>query len=176
MIVIRGDFMFDGYEYLYDQTYFNEDNFNDRDSTAGNDEIITLNQAIELIKKSVENEKEDEIFYNILLQQASSLEAKEIIKSIRDDEKKHNQILRKLYYEFTGQVLPIDTFLNENINRNSFNKNLKKAMFGELNAVKKYRKILGTMPSGNSYTLLMAIMLDELRHANLYNFLIHEHN
>lgn len=176
MIVIRGDFMFDGYEYLYDQTYFNEDNFNDRDSTAGNDEIITLNQAVELIKKSVENEKEDEIFYNILLQQASSLEAKEIIKSIRDDEKKHNQILRKLYYEFTGQVLPIDTFLNENINRNSFNKNLKKAMFGELNAVKKYRKILGTMPSGNSYTLLMAIMLDELRHANLYNFLIHEHN
>lgn len=176
MIVIRGDLMFDDYEYLYDQTYFNEDNFNDRDSTAGNDEIITLNQAIELIKKSVENEKEDEIFYNILLQQASSLEAKEIIKSIRDDEKKHNQILRKLYYEFTGQVLPIDTFLNENINRNSFNKNLKKAMFGELNAVKKYRKILGTMPSGNSYTLLMAIMLDELRHANLYNFLIHEHN
>lgn len=176
MIVIRGDLMFDDYEYLYDQTYFNEDNFNDRDSTAGNDEIITLNQAIELIKKSVENEKEDEIFYNILLQQASSLEAKEIIKSIRDDEKKHNQILRKLYYEFTGQVLPIDTFLNENINRNSFNKNLKKAMFGELNAVKKYRKILGTMPSGNSYTLLMAIILDELRHANLYNFLIHEHN
>ena len=31
---------------------------------------------------------------------------------------------------------------------------------------------MGTMPSGNSYTLLMSIMTDELRHANEYNFLI----
>ena len=29
------------------------------------------------------------------------------------------------------------------------------------------------MPSGSSYTLLMSIMTDELRHANKYNFLIH---
>ena len=28
------------------------------------------------------------------------------------------------------------------------------------------------MPSGNSYTLLMSIMTDELRHASKYNFLI----
>lgn len=170
MIVIRGDLMFDSYDYLDNQTYFN-----DRTSTTENDEIITLNQAIELIKKSVENEKEDEQFYNLLLQQTSSLEAKEIIKSIRDDEKKHNQILRKLYYDFTGQVVPTNTFLNKTENYSTFNKNLKTAMFGELDAVKKYRKILSTMPSGDSYTLLMAIILDELRHANLYNFLIHEH-
>lgn len=162
--------MFDSYDYLDNQTYFN-----DRTSTTENDEIITLNQAIELIKKSVESEKEDEQFYNLLLQQTSSLEAKEIIKSIRDDEKKHNQILRKLYYDFTGQVVPTNTFLNKTENYSTFNKNLKTAMFGELDAVKKYRKILSTMPSGDSYTLLMAIILDELRHANLYNFLIHEH-
>ena len=49
--------------------------------------------------------------------------------------------------------------------------NLEKALFGELDAVSKYRKIMGTMPSGNSYTLLMSIMTDELRHANKYNFL-----
>lgn len=170
MIVIRGDLMFDSYDYLDNQTYFN-----DRTSTTENDEIITLNQAIELIKKSVESEKEDEQFYNLLLPQTSSLEAKEIIKSIRDDEKKHNQILRKLYYDFTGQVVPTNTFLNKTENYSTFNKNLKTAMFGELEAVKKYRKILSTMPSGDSYTLLMAIILDELRHANLYNFLIHEH-
>lgn len=170
MIVIRGDLMFNSYDYLDNQTYFN-----DRTSTTENDEIITLNQAIELIKKSVESEKEDEQFYNLLLQQTSSLEAKEIIKSIRDDEKKHNQILRKLYYDFTGQVVPTNTFLNKTENYSTFNKNLKTAMFGELDAVKKYRKILSTMPSGDSYTLLMAIILDELRHANLYNFLIHEH-
>lgn len=50
--------------------------------------------------------------------------------------------------------------------------NLENALFGELDAVVKYRRILGAMPSGNSYTLLMSIMTDELRHANKYNFLI----
>ena len=55
----------------------------------------------------------------------------------------------------------------------SYKENLEKALFGELDAVVKYRKILGTMPSGNSYTLVMSIMIDELRHASKYNFLIH---
>lgn len=50
--------------------------------------------------------------------------------------------------------------------------NLEKALFGELEAVKKYRKIMAQMPSGNSYTLLMSIMTDEIRHASKYNFLI----
>ena len=53
-----------------------------------------------------------------------------------------------------------------------YKSNLEKALFGELDAVSKYRKILGTMPSGSSYTLLMSIMTDELRHASKYNFLI----
>ena len=53
---------------------------------------------------------------------------------------------------------------------------IEKAFFGELNAVVKYRKILGTMPSGNGYTLLMSIMTDELIHANKYNYLINKLN
>lgn len=61
-----------------------------------------------------------------------------------------------------------------NISKNNmdYKTNLENALFGELNAVVKYRRILGTMPSGNSYTLLMSIMTDELRHASKYNFLI----
>ena len=64
-------------------------------------EIITLNQAIALIKQSVGDEKEDEMFYDILIEQAPTDKEKNIIKSIRNDERKHNQILRELYYEFT---------------------------------------------------------------------------
>lgn len=36
-----------------------------------------------------------------------------------------------------------------------------------------YRRNEPQMDSGDSYTLLMSIMTDELRHANKYNFLIH---
>lgn len=135
-------------------------------------EIITLNEAISLIRQSVGDEKEDEMFYNTLIKQAPTEKEKDIIRSIRDDEKKHNQILRSLYYQFTGQMLPADTLNVESNTNMDYKANLEKALFGELDAVKKYRKIMSQMPSGNSYTLLMSIMTDELRHASKYNFLI----
>lgn len=138
-----------------------------------NEEIITLNQAIELIRKSVGDEKEDEMFYDTLINQAPTEKEKEIIRSIRNDERKHNQILRRLYYEFTGGLLPQDNSKNVANNTMKYKANLEKALFGELGAVEKYRRIMGAMPNKNSYTLLMSIMTDELRHANKYNFLIH---
>lgn len=165
--------MYSNYD-MYDPYYgFNHYGYRSSESTnIYSDEIITLNQAIELIRQSVGDEKEDELFYDSLIKQAPTEKEKEIIRSIRDDERKHNQILRQLYYEFTGQVIPIDTSIVNSNNEQNYKEQLEKALFGELNAVVRYRRIMGTMPSGNSYTLLMSIMTDELRHANKYNFLI----
>lgn len=165
--------MYQDYYNMYNQYYIgSEQNYRNSDSQEGSGEIITLNQAIGLIRKSVGDEREDEMFYDTLIKQAPTDKEKDIIRSIRDDERKHNRILRKLYYEFTGQMLPADTFTTETTNNMGYKENLEKALFGELDAVAKYRKIMGTMPSGNSYTLLMSIMTDELRHACKYNFLI----
>lgn len=165
--------MYSDYD-MYDPYYgFNYYGYRSSESTnMYSDEIITLNQAIELIRQSVGDEKEDELFYDSLIKQAPTEKEKEIIRSIRDDERKHNQILRQLYYEFTGQVIPVDTSVVNLNNEQNYKEQLEKALFGELNAVVRYRRIMGTMPSGNSYTLLMSIMTDELRHANKYNFLI----
>ena len=167
--------MYSDYYNMYNQYYgFSESNYRSSIPQMNNEEIITLNEAIGLIRQSVGNEKEDEMFYDILIKQAPTEKEKEIIRSIRNDERKHNQILRSLYYQFTGQMLPVNSLTNEpNSNTNDYKSNLEKALFGELDAVTKYRKIMGTMPSGNSYTLLMSIMTDELRHASKYNFLIH---
>lgn len=166
--------MYQNYYNMYNP-YFDvyEPSYRSSEPQLDSGEIITLNQAIALIKKSVGDEKEDEMFYDILIEQAPTEKEKDIIKSIRDDERKHNQILRKLYYEFTGQILPQDTLSSNSKDNRDYKSNLEKALFGELDAVAKYRKIMGTMPSGNSYTLLMSIMTDELRHAGKYNFLIH---
>lgn len=158
----------DLYPYYINGTW-NERNDN---QSIESEEVITLNQAIQLIRQSIEGEKEDEMFYDALINQAPTTKEKNIIKDIRDDEKKHNQILRKLYYEFTGQMVPEDSAKMYNNQNGSYQSNLEKAFFGELDAVKRYRKIMGVMPSGSSYTLLMSIMTDELRHANKYNFLI----
>lgn len=165
--------MYPNYYNMYNP-YYNFDNENRHmDKDAGNEELITLNEAIELIRKSVEDEKEDELFYDILIQQAPTEKEKSIIRSIRDDEIKHNHILKRLYYEFTGQMLPESTLKNNGTQNMDYKSNLEKALFGELDAVSKYRKIMGVMPNGNSYTLLMSIITDELCHANKYNYLIH---
>ena len=159
---------------MYNQYYgFKGPDYRSSEPQNGSGEIITLYQAIGLIKQSVGDEKEDEMFYDTLIKQAPTEKEKDIIRSIRDDERKHNQILRRLYYEFTGQMLPADTVTNVPNSNMDYKSNLEKAWVGELDAVAKYRKIMGTMPSGNSYTLLMSIMTDELRHASKYNFLIH---
>jgi len=166
--------MYKDYYNMY-SSYYGVDGVDYRNNQVpqvGSGEIITLNQAIELIKTSAGNEKEDELFYDILIKQAPTQNEKEIIKSIRDDERKHNQILRELYYKFTGQMLKADSTVSQTNNNMDYKTNLEKALFGELEAVKKYRKIMAQMPSGNSYTLLMSIMTDEIRHASKYNFLI----
>lgn len=164
--------MYQDYYSMYNQYYdFNAPNYRSIElQLRKSEEIITLYQAIELIRQSVGDEKEDEMFYDKLIEQAPTEKEKNIIGSIRDDERKHNQILRELYYQFTGHILPVNTSKPELNNKMEYKANLEKALFGELEAVKKYRKILAQMPNGDSYTLLMSIMTDEIRHANKYNF------
>lgn len=167
--------MNDLYYGFNDFSYRNEYNYRATNQPdIQNEEIITLNQAIGLIRNSIRDEREDELFYNRLLEQAPTEKQKEIIISIRDDERKHNNILRELYYNFTGQVIPKDLSTPSIDTNIGYQENLEKALFGELQAVTKYRKILGVMPSGRSYTLMMSIMTDELRHASKYNFLIQD--
>ncbi len=148
---------------------------NRQDMINFEEELITPYQAIELIRKSIADERNDELFYDRLIEQAPTEKEKSIIQDIRDNEKKHNMILREVYYDFTGQMLQNNmNMMQENMQNNlSYTENLEKALFGELEAVNKYRKILSAMPQGKCYTLIMSIMTDELRHSAKYNYLIH---
>ena len=154
--------------------YYSSNSYRSVSGNIINEELITLKEALELIKKSIGDEREDEIFYGELLEKAPTDRAREIIRSIRNDEKRHNKILREVYFKLTGQKVSENTQMsNEILNNINYKQALEKALFGELDAVIKYRRIMGAMPDDESYTLLMSIMTDELRHANEYNFLIH---
>ena len=78
---------FNEFDYRGDYSYRNANQLN-----MYSDEIITLNQAIELIRQSVRNEREDELFYDRLLEQASTDKDKEIITSIRNHSSKFNNV------------------------------------------------------------------------------------
>ena len=168
--------MYRDYNMFNDYYKLNEYMYRTRqDNNLYEDELITFYQAVDLIRQSIMDEKNDELFYNNLIEQAPTDKEKDIIMDIRDNEKRHNNILRDLYYNFTGQMVPMEfsQMATEQNNELTYEENLEKALFGELDAVVKYRRILGTMPSGKSYTLIMSILTDELRHASKYNYLIH---
>lgn len=130
-----------------------------------------LNEALNIIKDSIIDEAEDALFYSMIINQAMQDEDKEIIQSIVDDEKKHNMMLRQIYFSLTGSNVNPDES-NISMKENTYINNLKKALFGELDAVKKYRKVLAAMTDKENYNMIMEIMTDEITHANKYNYLI----
>lgn len=145
-----------------------------RNNTVVDDELISLDKAVEGLLNSIKNEKEDEFFYSNLIEMAPDY-AKDTISSIRDDETRHNEILRFVYSNITGEVAK-NSDENVQIQEMTYAEGLEKAFFDEIAAVKKYRRIMGAMPNTKLHTLLMSIMTDELRHASLYNYLIHKNH
>lgn len=145
-----------------------------RNNTVVDDELISLDKAVEGLLNSIKNEKEDEFFYTNLIEMAPDY-AKYTISSIRDDETRHNEILRFVYSNITGEVAK-NSDENVQIQEMTYAEGLEKAFFDEIAAVKKYRRIMGAMPNTKLHTLLMSIMTDELRHASLYNYLIHKNH
>ncbi len=130
-------------------------------------------EVLELIKDSVGSEREDELFYDFLLTVATSKEDKDIIESIRNDERHHNQLFRKIYLELTGVSLPkASTDVQEHEFNMTYLQGLEVALMGELSAVEKYRKILGEMTDRQRYNMVFEILTDELKHAAKYNYLI----
>ena len=130
-----------------------------------------LNTAVNMIRDSVADEAEDAAMYNALINMAPNEEAKEIITNIRDDEKVHNKLLREIFTELTGVILPPATS-TANYEKTTYLDGIKKALMGELKAVEKYREILSYMPSKELYNKILYIMTDEMKHAIKYNYLI----
>lgn len=122
------------------------------------------------MKTAVQGERQDEIFYDYLISQAPTSEEKEIISSIRDDERRHNRLFRSIYEELTGTK--ISEGQGEDFEKpESYLGGLKKALFGELKAVENYRVIKRNLTNPKDKDILFDIITDELKHATKYNYL-----
>lgn len=126
--------------------------------------------ALKLIQEAVAGETEDRMFYQYLIENAPSEEDKEIITGIRDDEIRHFSLFRQVYYMLTGQMLlpPQDVTFEK---PTSYCEGIKRALKGEQNAVRKYRRILYALQDRVQINILTGIITDEIRHGILYNFL-----
>nr|WP_308167560.1 ferritin-like domain-containing protein [Clostridium estertheticum] len=129
-----------------------------------------LQEALVGVKEAVQGEREDELFYDYLISVAPTREEKAIIISIRDDERKHNSLFRKIYKDFTG--MEVSTAGENTFEKpSSYIDGIKKALFGELRAVEKYRAIRRALPMGPYRDVLFDIITDEIKHSSKYNYL-----
>ncbi|MNC15716.1 Rubrerythrin [compost metagenome] len=131
----------------------------------------TFPKAVHMIKEAVQGERNDELFYDELIHLAPSQEQVAIIESIRNDERSHNKMFREMYRALTGQE--ITGVSNEQYEKvQSYPAGLQRALMGELEAVEKYRNIWFGLPTGIYKDTVYGIILDELKHAAKYNYLI----
>jgi rubrerythrin len=147
-------------------------------ATAYNEQIYTqqaFQQSLKMIADAVQGEKEDQIFYNYLISKAPTPEQKEIITSIRNDEIRHNQLYKQMYKALTGNdvvILPEEAFVPPA----TYKDGIKKALFGELKAMERYRIIRQGLPYRQYRDIVFEILTDEMKHATLYNFILTEYN
>lgn len=126
-------------------------------------------EALRIIVQSVSSEREDELFYDYLLKQAP-IDQQEIIAAIRDDERKHVKMFREIYWQVTGtDIPPVPEVTFER--PESYCAGIKKALFGELGAVERYRKVLFGFEFLPYRNMITEIYTDELKHASKWNYL-----
>lgn len=132
-----------------------------------------LNRALELVKEAVQDERSDELLYDYFISVAPTQEEKDIIISIRDDERNHRKWFREIYKEFTGKN--IESANGEAFTRpKSYIEGISKAVFGELSAMEKYRIIREGLPSRYYRDLVFRILTDEMKHATKYNYILNK--
>lgn len=136
-----------------------------------------LEKSLEGIKSAVQSEREDELFYDYLISVAPTAEEKEIIASIRDDERGHNKMFRQIYKGITGVDIPAGEE-EEFVKPISYLDGIKRALFGELGAVERYREIRRGLPTRMYRDMLFNIITDEIKHSAKYNYLytLNSHN
>ena len=123
--------------------------------------------------EAVQGEKEDRLFYEYLISIAPTQADKEIIVSIRDDEIRHNSMVKKMYKDFTGQDV-MDVTEEDFKKPASYVDGIQQALFGELKAVEEYREIRKGLPDRHNRDLVFEILTDELKHVAKYSFLYTE--
>jgi len=128
-------------------------------------------EALALVRQSVQGEREDELFYDYLISVAPTKEEQAIISSIRDDERKHNRMFREIYYCLTGQSIAAEPEAPFEKPK-SYIEGVKKAFFGELAAMERYRNIRAGMPNRYYRDMVFEILTDEMKHADKYLYIM----
>lgn len=129
-------------------------------------------KSYKTLEEAIENEREDELFYDYLLSLAPTKEEKDIITSIRNEERKHFKYFKEIYSYYTRKSVPSPN--NVTFEKpQSYIAGVRKAKFCELGAVERYRNIRAGLPDIYYRDMLFEIITDELKHAHKYDYILY---
>lgn len=129
-----------------------------------------LHRSLCFILDALSDEAKDRAFYQCLLKMAPECD-REIIKSIRNDEIKHFKMFRMIFQEITCESPPRPEKAGEFEEPEHYCAALQKSVFGELEAVEFYRRIMFGLCSQRHRDMLFEIITDEIKHSVKFNFL-----
>ena len=118
------------------------------------------NELINSIRKSIENETNSLAFYNMLLNQITDEEDINILTNIMENESRHCDILKEIYFGITNSII------------DNYEESLKNGLFDEIDSVKNYRHIQNYMPDTQKYNMINEVITNKLCNINMYNYLI----
>ncbi|WMJ82249.1 DUF5661 family protein [Clostridium sp. MB40-C1] len=152
--------------------YFSIPYYNPYNFYRSNPPYRTLEEALILVKESIQHEKDNELFYNFLISLAPTKEEKHIISTIRDDERKHNRWFKKIYTLYTGQSIYSSTNLNFQ-KPQSYIDAIKQAKLEKLNTIKRYSNIKTGISNRYYKDIASEILTDELKNAHKYDYILY---
>ncbi|ACL69267.1 ferritin family protein [Halothermothrix orenii] len=129
-----------------------------------------LEITLELISRAVAGETTDRRFYRYLLNAAPNEKERAIISGIREDELRHYELFRQIYRDITGRN-PVPLGDDEFEEPENYLAGIEEAKLGEIETAAKYRQIYYGLRTREHRDKLFEIITDELRHADLYDYL-----
>ena len=133
-------------------------------------EMAKTKSVLDLIVEAMKAERHDRVKYGIMMQMTEDPAVKKQIKFAYDDEIKHYEMFRKMYYQLTGRVvnipLPAEVEKYDNIMDA-----VKSSIEGEHEAVDAYREIYALLTNKSMRDTVFEIITDEIEHANRFVYL-----
>jgi rubrerythrin len=133
-------------------------------------EMNRVETLTDMMIKAMKAERHDRVKYQRMMEMTNNPDVKAQIKFAHDDEIKHYEMFRQMYYQLNGRV--VDIPLPTNIEKyNSLMEAVQSSIEGENEAVDLYREIFALMTSKQMRDRLYEIITDEQEHFGRFLYL-----
>jgi rubrerythrin len=137
--------------------------------TPGWSRVEVSNTLLNLITEAMRDERHDRKKYETMMEMTSDAKIKEQIEFAYEDEEKHYNMFKQIYFYLTGKQLEVQT---PNVEKyDNLKAAVESSINGELEAVELYRKIQSMLPTQQLRDMLFEIITDEQEHAIRFVYL-----